>query len=322
MSIPTNLKRTVALACATVLMVIGLGGTAHAFGGGETGYLLIHGPGSVYAAGHNSINNQTTTAGGTATFAFEIKNTGSATAQFNFHVTDSVLSCTGTCTPPTLVVTTGSIIATTLAQGANGYYSPPIAPGKTALFSLKATVPKGANAGSDFFQALQLYDTSGTYLDGTFAVETVTSSKGTAANDEYVTGAGSQKPVGVTPDGSLGYVTDPTAAPAAKSVYTVKLQNDTSLPAQISYHLIDASGCASEFPATVKVGSTDVTAAALSGSYLSPVLAPAKSVTLTVTVVYAGALSLCGQPDSLWNSESHVGSNFQDVYLVTNASAS
>lgn len=322
MSIKKNTRKVLAVAAATTLAVVGLAASASAYGG-ETGSLLIHGPGTAYTGGQGSIVAISTTAGGSASFSFEVKNTGTATAQYNLTLFNNVEYCAGSCAPPAVALTSGSVIGTPLAQSTNGYFTPPIAAGKTGVFTLKATLAAGSAPGSEWFQYLQLSDTAHTFLDSTYAVETVTAAKANAGNDQIVTGAGSQKPVVNTAANT--FISDPSAAGGAKSVYTVKLENDSAAATQIGYQLFDNSNCAADFPATVKIGTADVTAAVLGGTYKTAALATGKSVTLTVTVTYTGNANYCGtgKGSDFWIGHSTDGTDQpQDAYLITNPVAS
>ncbi len=315
---PLAVLFAIALAAVSSLSIAG---AASAYGG-EQGYLLIHGPGTAFA-GPDSYNNVTTTAGGTGTITFAVKNTGPSTSQFLLEAYDFAENCSS-CAPAKMVVTPGPA-GTAAAMLGSGYFTPPIDPGKTLTFTMKVTPPTGTAAGTVYDVEPFLFDTSGVnQLSEAFASVSVTASTGTAPDDQFVTGAGSQKPVaqvgGVTP-----LVSDPSAKPNATSVFTVKLQNDSAVTDRIAYQLTDTSGCGAAFPATVKVGTTDITSAALGGSYQTPLLAKGKFTTLTVTVTAAGSLSQCThlQNASFWLSYSHSGNTVgHGIYLVTNPVAS
>lgn len=317
----STIRKVLATAAATTMIVAGLAASASAYGG-ESGKLLVHGPGTAYTGGGDSIVTITTTAGGSAVFAFEIKNTGETTAQYNLTVSNSPLSYPASPLP-TLVLTDGSVIGTPLAQTANGYFTGPILPGKTRMFTLKATVAAGSPAGAEWYQQLVLNDTTHNQLDSTNTEESVTATKSTFGNDQIATGAGGQKPT-IYPAGTA-YVTDPSTPAGGKSVYTIKLENDSTAPDQIGYLLFDFSACAADFPATIKAGTTDVTAAVLAGTYLTPVLAPGKFVTLTITVTYSGNPTYCGtgSGSDIWNGQSTDGSDYQqNTFIYTNPVAS
>ncbi len=326
MSRTSSRRRPLVLLVAVTLVAISslsIAGAASAYGG-EQGYLLIHGPGTAYAA-PASYNNVTTTAGGTATYSFEIKNTGANTAQYDLRLSSGYAFNCGSCANAKIVLTPGTADTVTAAQGQTGWFTPPIAAGKTMAFTMKVTPPAGTPAGTVFDAGPYLDDTAGlAQLSFAFAFVTVTASTGTAVDDQFVTGAGGQKPVAQR-GGGFTLVSDPSAKPNATSVFTVKLQNDSASPAKIAYQLTDYSGCGAAFPATVKVGTTDITAAAVAGTYQTPLLAHGKSTTLTVTVTAVGTLSQCTNlvNSALWLSASRSGNSVgQAVYLVTNPVAS
>ncbi len=324
-------RRLVALLSSLALVAsgsVGLAASADAMGG-ETGYLLIHGVGTAFA-GTDTSNTIATTAGASVSFPFKVKNTGSSAAQFNLSIENQKLFCPSTCPFASLSLTSGSLVVTTLTQGPNGYFTPQIAAGQTGTFTLKVTMPvaspsTGVAAGDVFDQVIVLSDTAHTELDRVVAGEVITSSApGTLAADQFVTGSGGQHAVG---DPLLvgGYVTDPAIAMGAKATYTVKLQNDSTESQPITYHLDDEFSCGSSYPATVKSGTTDVTAAAEAGTYVTPTLAPGKSVSLTVTVSHVAPPNWCGvsfRGSDFWASRSTVGSTTETVELITNASAS
>src|SRR5690349_92002 len=120
--------RSVVKKCAVIVssMTLLAGGlTAFASGasayGGEQGQLLIHGPGAAYTSGHGTYVSIETIAGGTATFALEVKNIGTATSQYNLHIQATSYSCAPGCPAPTLALSAGSLITTPVAEGPNGY---------------------------------------------------------------------------------------------------------------------------------------------------------------------------------------------------------
>ncbi len=322
-------NRLVALLSSLALVASGsvaLAASADALGG-EAGYLLMHGVGTAFAGSH-SVNTIATTAGASVSFPFKVKNTGSSAAQFNLTLANQALWCSSAvpgCTAPAVSLTSGSLIVTPLSQGPNGYFTPQIAAGQTATFTLKVTVPAGRPAGDLFDQAISLKDTAHNVLDQIFSVEVITSSApGTEAADEFVTGSGGQHAVS-DPQNVGGYVTDPAIAVGGKATYTVKLQNDSTETVPITYQLADVFGCASQYSATVKAGTTDVTAAALAGTYSTAALAPGKSASLTVTVTHVALPNACPggyNGSDYWDSDSTVGNVTQTVHLITNGSAS
>src|SRR5437868_7147803 len=104
------------------------------------GKLQIKGPGSAYtwANGDNVTSahyvSLSVAAGSAATYSVKVVNTGSEVAQYNIKLPFSDPSLT-------IAVTSGSIIATPLALGPDGYYTSPIKPGAAQLITVKITPP-------------------------------------------------------------------------------------------------------------------------------------------------------------------------------------
>lgn len=249
--------------------------------GGEQGELLIKGPGSIYA-GMESFVSLSVAAGATASFAFEVRNTGLSTAQFNIQVTTGT-NCAASCTA-TPVVSTGSLVVTSLAMGPNGYFTAPIAPGAVATYALKVTPSKtGATPGDDLFYQLRLADTAGTQLHGySFAGVNITRSVGTTGAEQFASSSGTPATSGNAVS-QYGLVTAPSVPVDKTYAYTVKLVNDSATAGSIRYQLAAVGQCGTYFPIRVMQGSTNVTLAALRGTYSTPKLAHGASVTLTLT---------------------------------------
>ena len=312
-------KRWASAAVAAGVIITGLTAVSGAAGayGGESGELLAKGPGSAYTTGGEPFVALQNTAGTPDTFGLEVKNTGSATAQFNIVLNNLAFTCAPGCPYPTVTISQGALDVTPLVKGGNGYFTAPIAPGKTSAYTLKLTVPKGTEASGTDYAVIELTDTAHNHLAYGIFDANVTQTKGTTSDEEFVAGAGGQKPV--SDAHSLNaLVTNPAVALGGTSVFTVKLQNDSTSSSQITYHLVDGSNCAAYYPATVKAGTTDVTALALAGTYISPVLAPGKNVTLTVTVKYASTPLGCTGSTDFWQSQT----SSETVYLGTNPIAS
>jgi hypothetical protein len=318
----TSFKRLTTAALAVGVIITGvtaMSGGAGAYGG-EAGELLIKGPGTAYTTGAEPYVALENTAGSTNTFGLEVKNTGAATAQFNIRLNNQSFTCAPGCPTPAVVISQGGLNATPLVLGSNGYFTAPIAPGKTIAYTLKVTIPKGLIGSGSIYTILELDDTAHTVISYGFFVSNVTQTKGTTGNEEFVAGSSGQKPLSYSntlPD----YVTNAAVKLGATSVFTVKLQNDSTTAAQVQYHLVDGSNCAAYFPATVKAGTTDITSLALSGNYVSPLLAPGKNVSLTVTVKYVATPLNCTGSTDVWQSQT-VGTGGETVYLGTNAIAS
>jgi hypothetical protein len=311
------MKRIASLLCTLALIVVGvvgLPGAASAFG--EQGVLLVKGPGSAYA-GTNALVSLTGSPGATSSFAFKVRNTGSAEAQYKVVAYNWEVGCAsnGACDFASTYVTSGSL-QTRLAGSSNGYYTPPIAAGKTGLFALKVVVPKVTGPNELWKSSIWLYDTSSTLLGSVEADVNNKTKTGTAAYDEFVNGA-SQQPVHdqhfLHPD-----VTNPSLALNGTSKYTVKLTNNGPAAASIHFHLVSGNACTTFFPATVKSGTTDVTALALAGTYVTPLLNHGQATTLTVSVKYVATLNGCGAAYAAWNAVSGDGTNTQTVALIEN----
>jgi hypothetical protein len=306
------------VAIAATMVVAGFAAFPHsAFAaGGEQGTLRIHGTGSVYA-GSLALVTQVTTAGGSASFAFEVKNTGSSTAQYNFRVFNNFETCGLPCGTPVISVSAGSLLVTKLATGPNGYYTAGIDPGKLASYTLKVTLPTIAMPNDAYEVDVQLYDTAGVYLDTERAATIVKASTGTQADDQFLNGAGQSTVSGT----GYGFSAAETTAMAVggKSTFTAKLANDSTSPATISWQLTEAFGCASYYRVTVKAGVTDVTTLVLDGTYQTPMLAAKASTTLTVTITYLTNATACpgyrGAWD-YWKSDTSGAAPNQEAYLV------
>lgn len=312
-------RRLAGLLAAGILLATALTvGPAQA--AGEQGRLLVKGPGSNYA-GSNALVSLTTTAGNTAKFGFKVRNIGTSEAQFRIHAFVYQIFCGTACDFPETTVTYGSL-ATKLAGGSNGYYTPPIAAGGTTTFSFNVKLPANASQRQIYNGIIRLYDTSGTQLDEERVDVNVKATTGTSAFDQFVTGAGSQPPAGARSFGQVN-VTNPSVNVGGSNAYKVKLTNNSAAPAQIRYHLLPDNPCTTFYQPTVKKGTTNVTTAALNNTYATPVLQPGNSVTLTVTMKYISTLSGCGAAYSRWRSISHNGvGGSLTVHLVQNPAVS
>jgi hypothetical protein len=296
--IGTKLKKAVGVFASGLLLVglsVAFGGPAEA-AGGEHGVMRIHGAGSVFAGSGAEIS-VVTSQGGTASYTFEVLNTGADTAQYNLRVAD--YGCGGTC-GATTAVTAGNLIVTKLTAGPNGYFTAPIDAGKLATYTFKVTVPKAGLPNSFYQVGLLLYDTSGLLLDGEDTITQIKATTGTRADDEFINGA-SQLPVSAIGYG-IAQVSSPVVAVGGKTTFTVKLANDSAAPAAITWQILERQGCAEYFALNVKAGSLDVTSLVLSGSYVTPVLAPKASKTLSLTITYLANAHSClvGSFDYWW----------------------
>lgn len=306
----------IAKAAASVVLLVGAGlvvaSSPAAAAGGEHGVLRIKGPGSLYAGSLAGIA-VVTTPGGTATFTFQVKNTGTATSQYNIRVIDAGCG-PAPCTAATKV-SSGSLVVTTLTVGPNGYFTAPINAGASATYSFGVTVPKTAVPGAYYQHFLNLYGTAGVQLDGEDAITEVKRTTGTRAYDEFINAAG-QQPISGEHYG-IGAVSTPVLALGAKSTFTVKLVNNSSTPTAMFWRLHELAGCAADFAVTVKAGSVDITATAYpTSTYATPVLAPKGSKVLTITIQYLTNVHGCSSGSfGRWNADSFLPGGFSSEYM-------
>lgn len=316
-----------ALIAALMFAVASFTGFAPSAGASvQPGILLVKGVGSTYAASGSTVSLWTT-AGGTVTFGFQVRNTSTRTAQFNVRgsVSEETCSPTNGCPAfPDAVITSGSLVVTKVSQGPYGYWTAPIDPGKSITYALKITVPK-TQAPTDVEQGLlSLYDIQNQPLGSATFQAGVTATTGKYASDEFITATGA-KSVGFwddfTPSTLPSYVSGASVAITKSATYAVKLINDSTAATSIGFKMIDQSSCGAQFPFTAKVGTTDVTDGVKFGIYHTPTLAPKKFVTVTVTVTYL-ATGCSAVSDMYQAVSSATGSLTQTLYLVTNPLAS
>lgn len=315
MNLNRRLVRSVLAAVLTCTSVVTFASAASALGG-EQGVLLLKGPGSLYGQPGN-VATLSVAAGTAASFAFEVRNTGTSTAQYNLQLDTGGGQCAAACTS-SAVVTSGSVDVTSLIAGPNGYFTAPIAPGAVATYTLKITVAKtGSTPGDDLPYQVRLSDTAGNQLGRTSqALVNVTRSTGTGGADQFVSSSGTPATSGNAVSG-YGAATAPTVAVDKTFSYTVKLMNDSATATFISYHLLTDPNCSSYFPVTIaqksSLGSTNVTTAVLNGTYRTATLAHGGSVTLIVT-----GTSLAGGAHCLDSNNT----GFEDWLGVTGDSSS
>jgi hypothetical protein len=317
-------SRVGAVLATIALLVAGVSVLATGAGASvQPGLLLVKGPGSTYA-GPGSTVSLWTTPGATVAFGFQVRNISPQTAQFNIRAYLNTETCppTGGCPPfPTPTVTAGSLIVSPLTSGPYGYWTAPIAPGKSLSYTFKYVLPKTLAPTDSITGTIQLYDIQNQVLSSVNVQGGVTATAGHKyADDEFITPAGG-KSVGFwddfTPQTLPSYVTAPSIALTKSAKYTVKIINDSTTAASVNFRLSDVSGCAAHFPVKVLAGTTDITSAVLSGFYSTAPLAPKKYVLLTVQVTYLS--SGCSVPSDQWAAiTSGGGGPTQTLYLVTN----
>jgi hypothetical protein len=278
----------------------------------------MHGPGSTFTGSFGLASQVVSGPGSTGTFALQVKNNGQASAQFNMQVFYLGAACSSACSQPIDTLSAGSLVVTPLAHGPNGYFTAPIAAGKTAPFTLKVVTPKAPQSlpGDTFQYEVVLYDTAGNFLDLEFAYVSNKLALGALGADEYVSASGTAATT-ATESGQM-VVTAPVFAVGATATFTIKLKNDSAVPEPIHFQLggLDTSilSCASSFAEKVVVGTTDVTAQALAGTYATPTLAHGASTTLKLTVKY-----LQSAVDCLVNNTGHGFLN--DIGIASNSTS-
>ena len=310
------LRAGVAVLAAFGLVLGGFAGPASALGG-EQGALLIHGPGNTLFAGSGAFATGVGTAGTTVSYALEVKNTGTSTSQYLVQVTLSGDSCS--CTP-TVTVDAGSLDVTASATGSTGYFTVPVAPGKTTPLTLKVTIPRAAHPTDAFEHVVNLSDTAGTILANAFPLTEVSATTGSTGYDEFLTATG-QKSVGFSPLVAGGLVVNEKQAAAAH--FTLKLVNDSTTPAQIRMQLASENSCNPGFPIVAKVGSTDITSLATGAGYQTKVLAPKGSVSVALTITYMSTSSCTSADFSQWVAFSEDGNGHsQQIAMLVFPAAS
>lgn len=296
--------------------------------GGEQGELLLKGPGTVYG-GPASLASLSVAPGTAAAFSFEVRNTGPSTAQYNIQLSSAGNVCAAACTS-SAVITTGSLVVTQLAAGPNGYFTAPIAPGATAVYSLKITESKtGATPGDDVIYQLRLSDTAGAALGSSSTVYVnATRSTGTRAAEQFLSASGTPSTSGNA--SSFGIVTAPSVTVDKAFSFTVKLTNDSASPTPIAYVLnFGQPNCSAYFPIKVvqssTLGGTNVTAAVTGGTYSTPALGHGASVTLTVsgTSLAGGLQCLLGYGNGFadWSGVASADNQSTLGYLIFSPAA-
>ncbi len=249
----------------------------------QNGVLQELGPSGSYSQGIGVA--LPTTAGTQISFGLKVKNTGTDIAQYNLRVVAPANA--------TVILATGSIIETTLAQGADGYFTTVIKAGAVETLSVKVK-PNAGIPQQSLFTYVDLYSTDGNHLDRTVLdTEIKAPAAGTSAYDLFAH-SGSQAPIG----GPVDFQTSNAAAikPATAASFTVRLKNDSAVagPIGLGYQR-SSSACNQFYTVSVKAGSVDVTQQATAGHYLTASLKAAAYVDITVKVtLVAGAPAGCG----------------------------
>jgi len=272
-------RRLISSFGALLLLVAALLVSAPSTAASYSGALRIKGPGSVYS-GNESLVSLPVAVGGTAKFGLQVANTGPSLAQFNVKVVSYGL-------PANANLYAGTLVLTPLSSGPDGYYTAPIAAGRSQALTLKVTVPAGSPQGSAGVE-VYLYATDGSFLTYVNAIAEVKApAYGTTATDAFAK-QGSQAYVGGSVSAQIA--TSPALNVGSSAAFTVKLQNDGPVPAAIQGRVDTFPSCTS---IVVKDGTADVTAALASDTYSTPVLAvhAARTLKVTITRISAGGCS-------------------------------
>ena len=285
------------------------------------GVLGIHGPGSVYAGTDASgldsgaYVSLSTTAGGTVSFPVEVLNKGTAQAQYQVGMTPDGASAQH--------LLLGSVDVTGLAEAGypGGYETAPIAPGKTALLTLKITVPKTATPLNQYTTTLTLWSPGGyIYLGSVRVAVQIRATTGTSSNDIFTGGVR-----GLDIGGQRPWITAATlkAGSTTLATFSLTLKNDSATSTHMTLLMGTVFDCsAASFVPTVKVGTTVITAAAFSDAgYTTPLMAKgtSKAVVLTVkSVLPHPDFSACANTEA-YTADVTTGGNTNGVDLIVNA---
>lgn len=264
------------------------------------GRLSGHGVGSVFASS-GQLLTQSIASAGTATYTFNVTNTGSVPAQYLVRVSHSGNAL--------VTVKTGSVDVTYSAMS-DGWYTNVIPAGKLIPFTVAFKVPVGSPPYEDD-GTISLNTTSGSQLSGMYTATYIKALlKGSSGADIFVKGTNGQFVGGP----SYAQVACSTVLKAGtKTAFTIQLQNDSTAPSQIVFSIYDAQGNRPVFPLKVVYGTSDQTSTVFGSAWVSPVLKPGAHVTLTVTASNTGAIPFNGQGniyelDSYDNLSSTLGS--------------
>lgn len=266
----TSTRRALlAVTSIIVLLLTAFVGSGASSAASQSGELRIKGPGSLYS-GDDSVVSEAVAAGTVDTFELLVVNKGTTLAQYNIQVTQSGV-------PATAELYSGTLLLSPLASGPDGYYTAPIASGKTQALTLKIKIPLGTPQ-SSATAAVRLFSTDGNVLSTVNArTEIKAPTYGTTAADLFLR-QGAQPFIGGSVIGQLA--TAPAINVGGSAAFTFKLQNDGAVPAAVQGQAYVYADCATF---VIKDGAVDVTAAFIAGTYVTPVLAVRTARTLTMT---------------------------------------
>lgn len=280
---------------ATALLVV-----PPATAASHDGLLLIRGVnGSAYTSSY--LISQPAWEGATVSFSFQVRNTGSTLAQFRINVVDE--------SDVQAQLYDGALGLRPLASSPDGYYTKPIPAGGNQALTVRLVVPAGTPT-YQHYSRIQLFATDGTELDYFFAAaEEPADLKGGTASDIFVRQGGQAALGGPAQIGQV--MSAPTISGATAATFTVILQNSSSASASIGLGVEYFHACGASI--LVKDASVDVTAAAMDGTYRTPVLPKAGRKNLTVTIKNIRAD--CDHDQFGFFSMTSEGAFAQEVYL-------
>ncbi|WP_182377241.1 hypothetical protein [Nocardioides sp. WS12] len=264
---------------AVVALVVGIGAVLAASlvvvpaasAASHSAALVVKGPnGSAYTAGH--VVSFVGKEGATATYTFQVRNTGTTLAQYRINIAD--------WTGAQAQLYDGTLLLKPLASSADGYYTKALPPGGNQTLTVKIPIPVGT-AAYEHYSTIRLSGTDGFFIDDAYLVAEEPSVLTGATPADLFLKNGSQLAVG-GPGRAYQIATAPTIAGTQVATYTVTLQNSTGPTGSIGFSLSASISCGEVV--IVKDGAVDVTTAARNGTYLSPPLARLGKRNLTVTV--------------------------------------
>lgn len=274
------LRALLITAVSLVVVGVGLATPSTAESGFYGGSLAVRGPGSVYsgssqpsgAEGDAAFVSLAVGAGAIATYGIQVHNTGTELTQYR------VLIESADGPPRKTDLLAGSLLLSRLASSPEGYFTDPIAPGKSQTLTLKVTVPAGTPQAT-LRTNVHLRAINGSAFDTAWIyTEIKAPASGPHAVDIFAR-QGSQPFVGGTEEAQVA------TAPAVKiggiATFNVKLQNNRAVAKYVAAAIPGAPECAT---LTVKDGSVDVTASIVGNVYLTPPVKPGGFRNLTVTM--------------------------------------
>ena len=284
MTLPRARRLLAVIGVVPLLLVAGLVSSPSS-AASHAGELRIKGPGTLYS-GNGAVVSEAVAAGTTDKFELLVVNTGSTLAQYNIKVSNYGLLAN-------VDLFAGTLVLSPLSSSPDGYYTAPIAPGKSQALTLKVAIPSGSPQGSAVV-SVSLQATDGTYLGSvTSQTEVKAPTYGTTDADVFAK-QGSQPYIGGSVNGQIA--TAPAINVGGSAVFTVKLQNDGSVPASVGASMYTASDCSA---VVVKDGTVDITTAMQDGTYSTPVLGVHAARTLKVTFTRTSAAG-CGPYDYVY----------------------